>query len=203
METIREPLAEFGVAQLALSRQGDCGDVHVVRMSDKQILAAAIDGIGHGEEAALAAKLAAAILESNMGKPILSAVQECHERLKWTRGVVLSAASIDVEHGMMTWIGIGNVQGVLMREGSPKGTGQEHLLLRPGVIGSQLPALQAAVIPVWRGDTLAFATDGIRAEFVDGISHLDSPQRAAEKTLERYSRANDDALALVVRLTGI
>ena len=30
---------------------------------------------------------------------------------------------------MMTWLGVGNVQGVLMRAGSKKGNGQELLLL--------------------------------------------------------------------------
>jgi hypothetical protein len=54
------------------------------------------------------------------------------------RGVVLSLASIDPVHAMMMWLGMGNVHGVLMRAGSKKGTGQEVLLLRAGVVGSQL-----------------------------------------------------------------
>jgi len=79
--------------------------------------------------------------------------------------VVLSLASIDPEHGLMTWAGVGNVQGALMRAGARKGSVQEVLLLRGGVVGSQLPALQAAVLPVAKGDTLVFVTDGIRGEF--------------------------------------
>jgi len=47
-----------------------------------------------------------------------------------TRGVVLSLASIDPAHGMMTWLGVGNVQGVLMRANAKNGNGQESLLLR-------------------------------------------------------------------------
>jgi negative regulator of sigma-B (phosphoserine phosphatase) len=116
--------------------------------------------------------------------------------------VVLSLASIDPKHGMMTWIGVGNVQGVLMRAGAQKGNVEEVLLLRGGVVGSQLPALQAAVLPIAKGDTLVFVTDGIRSEFVEGLSALESPQRAADKTLKQHSRGNDDALVLVVRLTG-
>ena len=67
---------------------------------------------------------------------------------------------------MMTWLGVGNVQGVLMRADAQKGSVQEVLLLRGGVVGSQLPALQAAVLPIAKGDTLVFATDGVRGEFV-------------------------------------
>jgi serine/threonine protein phosphatase PrpC len=103
----------------------------------------------------------------------------------------------------MTWAGVGNVQGALMRAGAKKGTVQEVLLLRGGVVGSQLPALQATVLPVVKGDTLVFVTDGIRSEFTECLSALESPQRAAEKILKRHCRGNDDALVLVVRLTGI
>jgi serine/threonine protein phosphatase PrpC len=117
--------------------------------------------------------------------------------------VVLSIASIDPEHGMMTWLGVGNVQGVLMRAGAHKGSVQEVLLLRGGVVGSQLPALQAAVLPIAKGDTLVFVTDGIRGEFVESLSALESPQRAADKILKQHGRGNDDALVLVARLTGV
>ena len=90
-----------------------------------------------------------------------------------------------------------------MRAGARKGSVQEVLLLRGGVVGSQLPALQAAVLPVAKGDTLIFVTDGIRGEFVEDLSALESPQRAADNILNRHGRGNDDALALVVRLTGV
>ena len=104
---------------------------------------------------------------------------------------------------MMTWTGVGNVQGAMMRAGAQKGSVQEVLLLRGGVVGSQLPALQAAVLPVAKGDTLVFVTDGIRGDFAEGLSSLESPQRAADRMLERHCRGNDDALVLVVRLTGV
>ena len=90
-----------------------------------------------------------------------------------------------------------------MRAGAKKGRVEEVLLLRGGVVGSQLPALQAAVLPITKGDTLVFVTDGIRSEFVEGLSTLESPQRAADKILKQHSRGNDDALVLVLRLTGV
>jgi phosphoserine phosphatase RsbX len=136
-------------------------------------------------------------------EPVISLVERCHEGLRATRGVVMSLASIDPEHGMMTWLGVGNVQGVLMRAGARKGSVPEMLLLRGGVVGSQLPALQAAVLPIVDGDTLVFVTDGIRGEFVEGLSALESPQRAADRILKQHGRGNDDALVLVVRIIGV
>jgi len=191
------------VAKSILPGQGESGDRHLLRCGGDGILIAAIDGIGHGEEAAYAAEAAVAILKASPEEPVISLVERCHEGLRSTRGVVLSLASVDPKHGLMTWLGVGNVQGVLMRAGAQQGSVGEVLLLRGGVVGSQLPALQAAVLPIRKGDTLVFVTDGIRGEFVEGLSALESPQRAADKILKRHGRGDDDALVLVVRLTGI
>jgi len=196
-------MVEYGVAKFILPGQGESGDHHLVCCNRNGILVAAIDGIGHGEEAANASKTAAALFKSSADEPIISLVEQCHEKLRATRGVVLSLAWIDPDHGMMTWLGVGNVQGVLMRADAKKGNGQESLLLRAGVVGSQLPALQATVLPIVRGDTLFFATDGVRSDFSVTLSSRENPQRAADRILEHYGNGNDDALVLVARLSGI
>jgi negative regulator of sigma-B (phosphoserine phosphatase) len=204
VETIRVPLVEYGVAKAALPGQGESGDQHLVRCSKDGVLIAVIDGIGHGQEAASAAKVATSILKSGVDEPILSLVEQCHEKLRATRGIVLSLASIDPVHGMMTWLGVGNVQGVLVRSNpQKKGNPHEVLLLRAGVVGSQLPPLQAAVLPIAQGDTLFFATDGIRINFAESLSARENPQRAADRILKEYGSRTDDALVLVSRLTGI
>ncbi len=203
METMRAPIVEYGVANFALPGQGESGDYHLVCWNQQGVLIAAIDGVGHGEEAANAAKIAASILKTGVEEPIISLVEQCHERLRSTRGVVLSLASIDPVHGMMTWLGVGNVQGVLLRGDAKKGSSQETLLLRAGVVGSRLPPLQAAVLPIAKGDTLFLVTDGISGDFAGNLSTLGNPQRAADRILERYRVGNDDALVLVARLAGI
>lgn len=178
------------------------GDCAFVGRHENGVLVAAVDGVGHGAEAATAAKTAISILESGLSRPVISLAQECHEALRASRGAVLSLASIDVPNGMMTWLGVGNVQGVLVR-GAPKhGYARELLLLRGGVLGAQLPALQAAVLPVKQGDTLFFATDGIRGAFAESLSAQENPQRAANRILAKYRTGNDDALVMAVRLAG-
>src|SRR5271156_4942431 len=203
METMKPPFVESGVAKFVLPGETESGDQDLICANHDSVLIAAMDGIGHGAEAAGAARSATAVLRSYADDPIISLIERCHDELRKTRGVVISLASIDVSRGMMTWLGVGNVQGVLMRAGARKGTVQEVLLLRGGVVGSQLPALQAAVLPIRRGDTLVFVTDGIRGEFVEGLSALESPQRAADKILKQHGRGNDDALVLVVRIIGV
>ena len=201
METIRSPMAEYGVAKFVLPGEGESGDQHLVCCNGSGILAAAIDGIGHGAEAANAAKAALTVLRNGVGEPIIPLVVTCHQRLRATRGVVLSIASVDVRHGLMTWLGVGNVHGVLVR--TDKKLTQETLLLRGGVIGDHLPQLQAAVLPVGQGDLLVFATDGIRTDFTGTLSALENPQRAADRILKVFGNGGDDALVLALRITGI
>lgn len=194
---------EYGVASFVLPGQQESGDRHLICPNQDGVLIAVIDGLGHGEEAANAAKVASSILEADRDEPIISLVERCHQQLRETRGVVLSLAAIDVAHGMMTWLGVGNVQGLLTRAGAPKGAIHEILMLRGGVVGSQLPPLQAAVLPVRREDTVIFVTDGIRRGFSESLSSLEGPQRAADRILESYRSGTDDALVLIARLTEI
>jgi hypothetical protein len=72
--------------------------------------------------------------------------------------------------------------------------------LRGGVVGYQLPALRASVRPISPGDLLVFATDGIRAEFAQGLVLGDPPQQIADGILARHLKGNDDALVLVARV---
>jgi serine/threonine protein phosphatase PrpC len=103
----------------------------------------------------------------------------------------------------MTWLGVGNVQGTLMRAAARNGNVRETLLLRGGVVGSQLPPLQATVLPVAQGDTVYFVTDGIRGDFAESLTAKENPQRAADRILEQFRNGNDDALVVVARLTGM
>lgn len=194
------PPIEYSAARFVLPGQIESGDRHLVCCDQNFALIVAIDGLGHGKEAASAAGVAASVLEKHFQEPIISLVESCHEALRPTRGVVMSVASIDIVHGMMTWLGVGNVHGVLLRTGATNGTIRETLLLRGGVVGCQLPPLQAIVLPVSPGDTIAFATDGIRGDFAETLSAWENPQRAAERILDNYKSGNDDALALVARI---
>lgn len=203
MERLKVSPVEYGVSKSMIPGQVESGDLHLVHCNGKSILIAVVDGLGHGEQAANAARTAISVLKEETQEPIISLVDLCHEKLQRTRGVVLSLASIDTEQRMMTWLGIGNVQGVLIRRSAKDRPAQESLLLRGGVVGAQLPSLQATVLPVGYGDTLYFATDGVRSEFSADLVAMENPQRAADRILEKFHNKVDDALVLVARLTGI
>lgn len=196
-----ETVIDWGVAHAALAGQPKSGDCHVVKPFPNGALVAVLDGIGHGEEACAAAEAAVDLLAANAQDHIISLLKRCHEVLRGTRGAVMSLASINSVEGVMTWSGVGNVEGLLVR--SDHGTPQrESLLLRAGVLGHQLPALKAAVIPVQTGDTLIFTTDGIRGGFNYASRLKQPPEQIAKQILSEESKGNDDALVLVARYVG-
>ena len=202
MEGIESSVLECGVAGSTFPGFSESGDRHVFQRTKEGALVAVVDGLGHGNEAAAAALKACAMLGSNAEEDVISLIKQCHVRLGGMRGVVMSLASFNFQEGLMTWIGVGNVQGTLLRRDGGVNGGDESLLLRPGVVGDQLPELQASVLPIFAGDSLIFATDGVRAKFDRSQVQSLSPREAAENVVAHYAKGNDDAFILVARYRG-
>jgi hypothetical protein len=196
------PLIAWGAAARPLEGEAESGDLYVVQPFPKGVLVAAVDGLGHGPEAAAAARSAVAILKDYAHEPVISLLRRCHERLLRTRGAVMSLASFNALDSTMTWLGVGNVEGVLLRADAAADPPRENVLLRSGVVGYQLPTLHASILPVTRGDVLILATDGIRSGFAEDVSLSDPPQRIAEHILARRATGMDDALVVVARYLG-
>ena len=195
---------EFGIAGSVAPGQRVSGDLDLVHYYERGggVLIAAIDGIGHGEEAAASAQLAAATLLRYSEEKLGNLLMRCHAVLRGTRGVVLSIASIDLRQSSMTWLGIGNVSAIVLHGGAQEAYLREELLVRPGVLGyGELPALHASAIPLRSRDMLIFATDGISRHFSDGLPYGASAQPLADHILARHSQRNDDALVVVARVS--
>ena len=194
---------EWSVAARTLDNGMYSGDHAVVKLFSGGVLAAVLDGLGHGQEAAHAAKLAAAELERHASEPPVALLRRCHTALRGTRGVVMSLASLDTRAHTLSWLGVGNVEAVLVRAQPARGPSREHVMLRGGVVGHDLPPLQVFTIPVAPGDCLTFATDGVRTDFITAVvAGGPPPARQATDLLSRYAKETDDALVLVARYTG-
>src|SRR5689334_11935398 len=132
---MEEPLVDWSAAILAVEGETVSGDMYLVRPFPGGLLVAAVDGLGHGPEAAESAQIAISTLEKNPGQPIDFLVHACHEALKNKRGVVMSLASIRKANNTMTWFGVGNVEGRLLRAARERSTPNDSLLLRGGIVG--------------------------------------------------------------------
>jgi len=197
-----QPWVEWGVAQITLEGETVCGDRYLVQPFDGGVLTAVVDGIGHGVEAAAAAQVAVANLGAHPYEPVITLLQRCHEALRPTRGAAVSLASFNTMYGTMTWLGVGNVEGVLMRADKNATPAQESIMLFAGLAGHQIPSLRAVVTPVRPGDLLIFFTDGVRMEFLSELIPAQPPQQIADHICAKHSKGTDDALVLVSRYLG-
>ena len=197
------PLIEWGIAARSFDGGEESGDQYLVGPFPNGILVVVVDGLGHGPRAATAGKTAIAAIEDHVHEPVTSLLQRCHQDLRRTRGVVMSLASFSALDDTMTWLGVGNVKGLLLCANGDTGRTRERLLLRGGVVGYQLPTLRPVTVPVARGDTLVFATDGLRSGFADGLVLESSPQQMADHIFDEYCRGTDDAMVLVARYIGL
>lgn len=189
----------WSVASLPQAGERDCGDRCLVENFSGGTVVAAIDALGHGPEAARAAELAVAVLRQHLDVNPETMLEHCHASLRGTRGAAISVAVLDAARGSMSWIGIGNVCGVLVRADTGR---VEQLLVRAGVVGHKLPELRSSRIPVARGDLLVLATDGVRREFTEMLRASTDPRLLAERLLDKYASRNDDALVLAFRCGG-
>jgi hypothetical protein len=117
-----------------------------------------------------------------------------------TRGVALTIATVS-DTGQLNWVGVGNVEGVLMRADVDQP--REHVMLRGGIVGfGQLPGLYVSTVQLQPGDVLVLASDGIRAGFSEGIDPALPPDILAQRLHAEFARGTDDSLVLVARFQG-
>jgi negative regulator of sigma-B (phosphoserine phosphatase) len=196
-----EGLIETAVAEAALPGEEESGDLHLVAPHDGGVLVAAIDGLGHGSEAAEAARKARLTLERNPGADLAELFFAAHSALARSRGVVMSLASF-APSGSLTWLGVGNVEGTLVRGDQRPVRRADSILLLGGVVGFQLPPLRPSTTLVRPGDLLILATDGIVGGYVSELDPAAGPKALAATILAGYRRGDDDALVLVARYLG-
>jgi phosphoserine phosphatase RsbX len=198
----REPV-EWGVAMRCRRGEATSGDLAVVTLLPEGVLVAGIDGLGHGQEAARAARKAAEVVQEWPSQDLAMLVQRCHAALKDTRGAAITLAFVSPSEGGVTWLGVGNVEGrVLSGDRSapqPKGS----LPLGNGVPGHELPPVRATRIDLRPGDVIVLATDGVEAAFADSLDVSGSTQAISERILADHWKPLDDALVVAVRYLGV
>lgn len=191
---------EWSTAAATMPGETESGDRHWAGAVVNGMMFAVIDGLGHGRAAAAAADIAIATLDRHVGDPLIEVLRRCHESLRGTRGVAMSLVVFDTENAMLTWIGVGNVEGTLLRRDTTLPS--DKLLLRNGVVGIHLPILRAGELVLQSGDVLTMATDGVAVEGPLRVSMDGRIESMANGILASACKGTDDALVLVARYRG-
>ena len=194
-----EPLPlRWAVAERALGGEEVSGDGYVIKRLGDHVLLAAVDGLGHGEDAAAAMRTAVEVLDAHAGEPLPSLLERCHQALLRSRGAAITLVDLDLASHSLEWVGVGNVSACLLRE-DPDAGPRESAMLLGGVVGYQLPRLRPSSVQWKPGDILIMATDGVEGGFAETVARTGDPEEIAETILEDHGRESDDALVLVVR----
>jgi phosphoserine phosphatase RsbX len=194
----RNGVLDWGIAARALPGEERSGDDHFVAETTTGWLLAVADGLGHGPEAAAASTVFVEVLKRHVEEQPVELIRLCHEAMKDTRGSAATVVTIDRMRCLLSWAGVGNVEGVI-RHAHPAASPTEYITMRGGIVGYRIPGLQPAFLQLFDGDILALATDGINGDFVQAIGLTHPPGVLAGYILDHYAKPNDDALVLVAR----
>lgn len=186
-----------GGINVPLGGDGESGDAWAVAPGPRPA-AVVVDGLGHGPDAAIAARAAIAAFEDGPATDPDRLVRRVHDAMRGTRGGVLGACVIDPGGGEFVWAVVGNITGRVLTGG--RGV---HLLDRPGTLGTHLPVPR---VHLQRGrwepeSVLVLVSDGIRSGWnLDDHPRLlrHHPAIVAAVVHRDFGRPTDDAAVLVL-----
>jgi len=194
---------DWAVASRPMAGQDLSGDIATVQTSGHRAVIAVIDGLGHGPEAAAAAQAAARVVEKHRAEPLEALLLLAHEHLADSRGAAATLAIVDGATGRLEWLGVGNVNGTLLRADDEARPRTHGVFLCRGVLGYLLPSLHITMpLALAPGDLLMFATDGVRGDLAGAVRPEVPVGRLAETILAEQATTEDDALVLVARYRG-
>jgi anti-sigma regulatory factor (Ser/Thr protein kinase) len=171
------------------------GDAVTLRWIGDRVLAALVDGLGHGATAAAIAERAGSALGSTQATDVLTIMEEVHKALRSTDGAAVAIAVLDPRQGSYETVAVGNARVRIV------GDSDRRLDWTEGTVGTEYrtPDVKRGLL----GDaTLLLYSDGIADHFeardYPGI-RSDSPSTAARIIMERFGKDHDDASCVVLR----
>jgi anti-sigma regulatory factor (Ser/Thr protein kinase) len=173
------------------------GDGWAERGSMDSVLLMVVDGLGHGVLAAEAAREAERILATSNGSSLEQVLQETHLALKKTRGAAEAIAKIDMEKGLVSFAGVGNVSASVVEPGSSRSLASHN-----GTLGQQMERLQQFTCPWNKDSILVMHSDGLATRWnlqkYPGI--WGKPPSVIAAVLHRdFCRERDDVTVLVAK----
>lgn len=172
------------------------GDVFLVReQHDGALIAAVIDGLGGGEEAARAAHAAEAVIDAHPDWPLQELINQSHKALQSTRGAVIGLLKLDPNGNKANYVGVGNI-GIHVYSRQPI-----KPISKNGILGFRLPSLLEMRYVFVPGDIFVLYSDGVSTRFAqeNNIELRQEPQQISEFILARYGKTIDDATVLTIK----
>ena len=175
----------------------ESGDGWAVVDRGETALALVVDGLGHGHDAALAAREAERTFHEYSGLRPVEMLEQLHQRLRPTRGAVAGVVELDRRERHARYCGVGNISGsVLTREG------RKNVVSHHGTLGHGVRKFHEFVYPWPEGSIVVLHSDGVSAHWdlgrYPGLASR-RPILLAAAIYRDFHRTHDDATVLVAR----
>jgi hypothetical protein len=185
---------------VVIAKQGEtaCGDAWGSVEDRGVVTVLVVDGLGHGDDAALAS--AAAVRELRPGVDPTALLGRVHAALKPTRGAAGAAARFDRRTGALEYVGVGNISATIVN-----GAETRSLVSMPGILGHGTPRMRAFANELGPAGLLVMHSDGCRSQWdltgYPGATRRD-PLVVASLIIRDFERGNDDVSVVVGRANG-
>lgn len=196
------PPTLFGltVGALTVPKRGEleCGDAWAIAEGEEAAVVLVADGLGHGPEAAVAARAAIAALGASARQGPEAVLDEAAVRLRSLRGAAGAAAQLSAQGSTLRYAGLGNITGFIIER--DEATRRKPLISHNGTLGLGVRKVQGFAYPWTPASALVMASDGL-ASGMD-LSRRPGlwehhPAVVAGVLYRDHSRDRDDATVLV------
>jgi anti-sigma regulatory factor (Ser/Thr protein kinase) len=188
---------EFGVVCLPKPGEEVSGDGWAVECLVDKMLCIVADGLGHGPDAAIAARAAVSVAQEHRDKAPAEIVERAHGALRSTRGAAVAAGEIDLAENRVRFCGVGNIAARIVND-----VGVRHLVSLNGIVGQEIRKITEFSYP-WSGEsTLIMHSDGLSARWDNGNYPAlirRHPALIAAVLYRDVARGRDDMTVLAVR----
>jgi anti-sigma regulatory factor (Ser/Thr protein kinase) len=193
----REGAVTVGGISLPCPGETVCGDAWAARAVGDRVVLMVVDGLGHGSAAAAAANEAVRLFVERVQVPAEQLMAEVHDALRPTRGAAVGIATIHVGSGRLGFVGVGNISGIVQRDGESR-----SLVSHAGIVGHQCRRIQEFAYPWASGNLLMLYSDGLQTRWqlsrYPGLTER-HPTIVAAALYRDHVRGRDDVTVVAAR----
>jgi len=192
------PPVRIGAALAPYPGELVCGDNWAAGDAPAGRTLLAVDGSGHGMEAARAADIAVRIFHDHVHDPCERLAERVHRALIPTRGAAIAIARVDAAARLVRYVGIGNISGVLAVDGTAR-----HMISYNGTAGHVAPRIREMTYPFSAAPTVILHSDGLTPRWdlaaYPGLA-AQHPSLIAGVLLRDFRRGRDDASVVAMQV---
>lgn len=189
----------IGAVCLPKTGEAAAGDAWTVVPRHGGLLVCVVDGLGHGPEAAMAARTAIAAVSERAVRTesVEQLVEGAHLALRPTRGAALGVAMLSPGRAICNFCGVGNISACLLSRGQSR-----SLVSTAGILGHQVHRIREFQYPFPEDALCIMHSDGLATRWrLDDYPGLERshPALIAGVLYRDYSRQRDDTVVCAVR----